>query len=491
MYGKTSRPRGLITGLPRSPAHLVARMLKDGLERLRGPTRHATMATHGGDIQWVSPWVSCGQSEGARAPSVPGAQWGRGMSRELVNDFLVVSRYAEPPAEATIVQALAAAGLGTPSYQPAEAAASATPGRVGTYRLSRLGAPGVSATLRMSVTRHARAALADMGEGAFGQLTRRLSAEDAQTLRTGTLTFDVRLKADEEQIAESLRWAMSTLRALVSLTGGAVVDPAAQAAWGAERLSAMATGPYAAHLSIHDEAWGADSRWLHTHGLQKFGRPELDLADAPVALRAEAEAFLAEVAENLAQGQRLIAGQEIDLDEQGIVVAVSVSPDAEHQALYARLRLADTPEPGARQGVGAGRLLARIALADARRRVEAGDEAGALETIERVLAANSDDCAALFLKAHILLERQQPHEALELGELMELRTPLDYRGPLTVGLALLAIGRSREALNALDRAIEREPEAAQAFVARAEAYRRLGDERLAAVDRARAAYLGV
>jgi Tfp pilus assembly protein PilF len=74
---------------------------------------------------------------------------------------------------------------------------------------------------------------------------------------------------------------------------------------------------------------------------------------------------------------------------------------------------------------------------------------------------------------------------------MALRTPIDYRGPLAVGLALLAIGRSREALNALDRAIEREPEAAQAFAARAEAYRRLGDERLAAVDRARAAYLGV
>ncbi len=68
---------------------------------------------------------------------------------------------------------------------------------------------------------------------------------------------------------------------------------------------------------------------------------------------------------------------------------------------------------------------------------------------------------------------------------MELRTPADYRGPLTVGLALLAIGRSREALNALDGAIEREPEAAQAFAARAEAYRLLGDERLAAVDRAR------
>lgn len=412
------------------------------------------------------------------------------MSRELVNDFLVVSRYAEPPAEATVIQAFVASGLGAPTYQPAqsaEAASAAPPSRVGTYRIS---APATG-DLRLSVTRHARPALADMGEGAFGQLTRRLGADDAQTLRTGTLTFDVRLKAGEERIAESLRWAMNAVQSLVSLTGGVVIDPAAQTAWGGERLGAMVSGPCAAQLSIHDEAWGADSRWLHTHGLQKFGRPELDLADVPVSLRGEAEAFLAEVAENLAQGQRLIAGQEIDLEEQGAVVAINVSPDAEHQALFARLRLADTPTPGGRQGVGAGRLLARIALADAQRRHATGDADSALDSIERVLAANSDDCAALFLKAQILLERQQPHDALELGELMELRTPLDYRGPLTVGLALLAIGRSREALNALDRAIEREPEAAQAFGARAEAYRRLGDDRLAAVDRARAAYLSV
>ena len=416
------------------------------------------------------------------------------MSRELVNDFLVVSRYAEPPAEATVIQAFVAAGLGTPTYQsaqsvqPTEDASAAPRTRVGTYRLS---APATSASLRMSVTRHARPALGDMGDGAFGQLTRRLGADDAQTLRTGTLTFDVRLKADEEGIADALRWAMGAARALVSLTGGVVIDPAAQTGWGGERLGALVSGPCAAHLSIHDEAWGADRRWLHTHGLQKFGRPELDLADVPVALSGEAEAFLAEVAENLAQGQRLIAGQEIDLEEQGAVVAISVSPDAEHQAPFARLRLADTPAHGARQGVGAGRLLAHIALTDAQRRHDVGDADNALETIERILAANSDDCAALFLKAQILLERQQPHDALDLGELMELRTPLDYRGPLMIGMALLAIGRSREALNALDRAIEREPEAAQAFVARAEAYRRLGDERLAAVDRARAAYLGV
>jgi tetratricopeptide (TPR) repeat protein len=341
------------------------------------------------------------------------------------------------------------------------------------------------------VAQHSGAALAGMGDGAFSQITRRLAAEDAQTLRAGTLTFDIRLKANEEQAPDALRWAMGVVRALVSLTGGAVVDPAAQTSWGVAQLGAMLTGPAATQLSLHDEAWGADSRWLHTHGLQKFGRPELDLAAIPVALRAEAEAFLLEVAENLAHGQRLGAGQEIDMDDMGSVVAVTVAPDVEHQAPYMRLRLADTPAPGERQSVGAGRLLARMALVEAQRRRAGGDTAGALETIERILAADSDDCAATFLKASILLDNQQPHEALALGELMTLRTPVDYRGPLAVGLALLAIGRSREALNSLDRAIEREPEAAQAFAARSEAYQLLGDERLAAVDRARAAYLGV
>ncbi len=257
------------------------------------------------------------------------------------------------------------------------------------------------------------------------------------------------------------------------------------------QLTSMATGPATSHLCVHDEAWGADSRWLHTHGLQKFGRPELDLAAIPVALKSEAEAFLLEVAERLTQGERLAAGQEIDLDDLGAVIAVTVAPDAEHQAPYTRLRLADSPAPGERQSVGVGRMLARMALADAQRRREAHDSAGAVDLIERVLAANSDDCAALFLKASILLDNQQPHEAMELGELMALRASMDHRGPLVVGLALLAIGRSREALNALDRAIEREPESAQAFLARADAYRMLGDERLAAVDRARAAYLGI
>ena len=128
-------------------------------------------------------------------------------------------------------------------------------------------------------------------------------------------------------------------------------------------------------------------------------------------------------------------------------------PDADHQAPFGRLRLCDAALPGEKESVGAGRLLARMALADAQRRAETRDIAGALETLDRVLAANPDDCTALTSKAAIYLRGGNAAEALTLGELMELRVPGDYRGPLTVGRALATMGRYREALVALDRAI--------------------------------------
>src|SRR5262249_18307325 len=111
------------------------------------------------------------------------------------------------------------------------------------------------------------------------------------------------------------------------------------------------------------------------------------------------------------------------------------------------------------------------------------------EVIERLLAADADDCAALALKAHICLRSGRIDDALDLGEFMQLRVPEDYRGPLTVGMALASMGRYREAVLALDRAIEREPEAAEAFAIRAQVHTQLGNTQLAAVDRAHAAYL--
>lgn len=419
----------------------------------------------------------------------------RAAVRELVTEYLLISRYSEPPTEAIVSKALTSAGLGAVEYIAAPprdpntnpGGAPARRVKVGTYALN---GPNGAGQARITVARYEGPTLDGMGESAFNQLTRRLSPADVQTLRVGTLAFDTRFTGPIGIPLETQRWALGALRALVSLTEGAVVDPQAQTSWGGELLeAALGAGPRA-HLTVHSEAWGADERWLHTHGLRKFARPELDLAGIPVALEPEAQALLLDVADTLALGGELSAGQEVSLDELGSLIALPATPDAEHQAPWGRLRLCDIPTPPHRQGVSARQLLARMALADAERLRAAGDRAAALETIERALGADSDESETLALKARILLDDGRAHEALEIGELMELRAPGDYHGPYVIGLALMTIGRYPEALRALDRAIEREPESASAYSARGDVYARMGDQRLAAVDRARSAYLG-
>ncbi|MEO7002178.1 MAG: hypothetical protein ABI068_10150 [Ktedonobacterales bacterium] len=418
-------------------------------------------------------------------------------AEELAIDFLTVSRLADPPTEALLAQALASAGLGAAEYTAAplrnhtsgNAAGAAPPKRVrlGTWRL---GPQQLLTTARLVVARHDGPVMDGMGETAFNAITRGLAAEDTHTLRTSDLALDLHLNAPLREALPALAWAMRLLRTLIDLTQGVVIDPGAQTCYGRAALARFAADDPLAHIVFHDEGWAADTRWLHTHGLQKFGRPELDLVAAPISLEAEGRMFLRDVAERLARGAQLAAGQEIVLEDVGAaVVAVGAPVDVDHQAPYGRLRLADAPQPGEHQGASAQQLLAHMALADATRRAQARDLLGSFEVIERVLAADPDACDALAMKARLHLNSGQALDAMQLGELMELRAPDDYRGPLTVGLALAAMRRYREALNALNRAIQRDPDADEVFAARATVHEGLGQQQLAAVDRAHAAYL--
>lgn len=415
------------------------------------------------------------------------------MPLELANDLLVVTPHEEPPAASTVVRALVAANLGTAEYTPvpiqADAPAPSGPGarkRIGAYRVT---IPGTQAAGRIVVFSYTAPVTAGMGEAAFGALTRNLPTEDVHTLREGTLAFDLRVRSPEMQALAALDWAMQTLRILLDMTQGAAIDPAAQRCYSRTDLSSFTASDALAHIAIHDEPWDAESRWLHTHGMQKFGRPELDLVGVPISLELEGRAFLRDVALGLAGGSALVAGGEIDMEDFGRVVAIGVPADVDHQAPYGRLRLADVPHPGELQSNSPIRLLIHMALAEAANRAVRGDTTGALDDIERVLTADPDDCEALSAKARIFLRGGQVMEALGIGEYMELRVPQDYRGPLIVGVALAALGRFREALHALERAIKREPDAAESFAVRAGIYERLGDTELAAVDRAHAAYL--
>jgi tetratricopeptide (TPR) repeat protein len=408
------------------------------------------------------------------------------MSEELKIDFLTVSRYGEPPVEASTVRALATSGLGAAEYMPRNESSSGGRQRLGAYHINP---PGVPARARVNVSHHNVPVTSGMSEMAFNAITRGLVAEDTQTLREGTIALDIRIFAQREQALIALDWATQVMRVLLDLTQGTAIDPAAQRSYGRAEIAHIRPHDPLGHVAMHRELWDAESHWLHSHGLQKFGRPELDLAAVPHSLEEEGWALLREVANLLAHGGTLVAGQEIDFEEQGRLVAVGALPDADHQAPFGRLRLCDAALPGEGEPVGAGRLLARMAMADALRRTEMQDIVGALEILDRVLAANPDDCTALTSKAAIYLRGGNAAEALNLGELMELRVPGDYRGPLTVGQSLAAMGRYREALVALDRAILREPDAAESFDARARVHDRLGHTQPAATDHAHAAYL--
>jgi Tfp pilus assembly protein PilF len=406
-------------------------------------------------------------------------------------DFLTVSRHDEAPAETVVIRALASAGFGTAEYTPApppnDGAPSTGRRRLGAYALRE---PNGRATGRILVARHDEPVLTGMGEAAFTTLTRGLGADDVRTLREGRLALDLRVTVQDPTDGVFLAWATRVLLVLLGFTEGAGIDPATQRCYGRVELAqlAAAVSPLP-HVAVHAEPGGADTYWLHTHGMQKFARPELDLLGVPLPYEAEGRALLADLTDSLARGARLMAGQEVDLDELGRVVAVSVTADEDHQAPYGRLRLVDAPAPGERPGETANRLLARTVLADATRRADRGDVAGAFDSIERALAADPEDSVALSIKARLHLRAGQVLEALNIGELMELRAPTDYRGPLIVGHALAALGRAREAELAYTRAIECNPDDGEAFAARAAAFERLGQAREAAADRSRAAYL--
>ncbi len=412
------------------------------------------------------------------------------MPQEPITTLLVVAHHENPPAPPILARAVAAAGLGVLEYTPApppESSSGRGRTRLGSYTASVPASSAASA--RIVVARHDGPVTTGMGEAAFNTLVRGLAAEDIRTLREGTLALELRLSAAPEQAQSVLDWGVGLLRILLDLTEGAAIDPMAQRCLGRIQLAGSVAGDPLGHIAFHDEPWSVESRWLHTHGAQKFGRPELDLVDVPLTLMEEARDFLRELSTSLCAGASLDAGGLVDMDELGMLVAVAAPIDVDHQAVYGRLRLVDEPLPGEREPASATRFLKRAATVEARRRFDAGDVAAAGEVIERVLAADPDDSAALDMKARLCLRLGKITDALDLGELMELRLPGDYHGPLIAGISLAALGRHREALRALERAIEREPEAAEAFAVRADVRERLGQEQLAAVDRARADYL--
>jgi hypothetical protein len=409
-------------------------------------------------------------------------------TREIGIDLLVVSRFSDPPAPDIVSKAIASAGVGAAIWRyPPLNQSNSTPGKqlIGHYDVHT----GIPVTCTITVYQHEKAITSGMDDSAFATLARGMSPADGRTLREGRLAYNLHSTTSRPHALGALNWSMQLLRVIMDLTGGTAVDPAAQRCYSSDQINSYIGNDPLVHISFQSDQSAAESTWLHTHGMQKFGEPELGLMGVPLSLEQEALSFLRDIAQSLISGGKLAAGGEVDLGALGSALAVSAPVDVEHQAPYGRFRLVDLPQPGEQEGATANRLLKNIALADAEQQAANHNTAGALDTIERILAADLDECAALSLKARLSLAAGDVNAAIDLGELMELRVPDDYRGPLTIGIALASLGRYREALSVLNRAIERGPEAAEIFAARSTVYERLGNRQMAAEDRAHATYL--
>ncbi len=111
------------------------------------------------------------------------------------------------------------------------------------------------------------------------------------------------------------------------------------------------------HVTIHalaDDGGGWD--WLHTHGLVKFGRPELEVYDVPAELADGAGPLLNEIAHYLAEGALIRPGDTLGVPDQPISVRQGARRrrDRWHWEATPVLELVDPDgKAGAPRGIGA------------------------------------------------------------------------------------------------------------------------------------------
>lgn len=74
---------------------------------------------------------------------------------------------------------------------------------------------------------------------------------------------------------------------------------------------------------------GPAKGWVHTHGLDRFGRPELEIRNVPTLFSAAACALLNEVADYMVNGtdKPVLAGQNMQLGQHTLLKFHKAEPD--------------------------------------------------------------------------------------------------------------------------------------------------------------------
>jgi uncharacterized protein YegJ (DUF2314 family) len=135
--------------------------------------------------------------------------------------------------------------------------------------------------------------LFDFTDEFLKEKSRGFQERDTRSLSQARMLVRVRLSCPAEESLESLFTLIHLVEAIRRLTAGMVQDMASHTIWGAwEWRDTVVSDPLKDLLDIHVRLETLDeggSVWIHTHGMQKFGYPELEMENIPSEFIAAAQ----------------------------------------------------------------------------------------------------------------------------------------------------------------------------------------------------------
>jgi hypothetical protein len=190
-------------------------------------------------------------------------------------------------------------------------------------------------------------------------------ADVAAAIESSPCRLAVGLLAPGEDAAAAVVFSTRLADRLAAAVDGVVVDVDGSRVFGPAGWrvdDAMRPVDVREHVVVHSVGDDRDGFWVHSHGLVKFGRAELELRDVPAALADAATAFVLNV------GQYAIAEAPVEpwhtlAERDAPLMAVPGGDDADHWGDTPVLELVDVR--GGRPDRGVSRGLAAWAAAPA------------------------------------------------------------------------------------------------------------------------------
>jgi hypothetical protein len=162
-------------------------------------------------------------------------------------------------------------------------------------------------------------------------------------------------------VRETVIFATRLAQRLAALGDGVVMDTRAYRFFGPQGWPVEGPIPEfdaREHVHIHLES---DTRWLHTHGLIKFGRPEMEIYDVPQELQGAAFAMLLDVAQYVITSRPIKPGETCGDTKQPFYAREGVKNPEGHWEDVPVLELVDVD--GRRKPVASGATMALRAFA--------------------------------------------------------------------------------------------------------------------------------